>query len=289
MSKFLTAALFSTMFVSAIMLAVPACDRPGTDPEPEYLRLDDTPRWSNAGDRLVFYAPGYRDSIPGPVLYVVDTTGENLHKVAVGGAIGIWLPGDTQLVVMGVDFKLYTLDLRKDSLSLLCDCAFARFPELDPTGRYLYYEDAGVANGWATSIFRMDLTTRDTTHIVGGSYPVISPDGNRLLFERSNLLNCYDLTSDSEWVVFSPGFQAHSDWSPDGSEIIVGNVLREGYYRNLYKVKPNGSDRRYFMDGLSPQYSPSGHRIAVARFGSDKRTHIWLIDPDGGNPKQITF
>lgn len=288
MSKFLTAALFSTTVISAIMLAAPACNRHGPDPEPEKIRLDDGPRWSNAGDRLSFHAPGYRDSIPTTVLYVVDTTGANLHRVVTGGVLGIWLPGDTQMVVMGYDFKLYLLDLLGDSLSFICDCTDARFPELDPTGRYLYYEDAGVANGWATSIFRMDLDTRDTTHITGGTYPVISPDGGYLLFERNDLY-CLDLAADTDWVVFSPGFQAFSDWSPDGSEIIVGNVLRDGYYGNLYKVKPDGSDRHYFMNGISPQFSPTGNRIAMSRYGPDGRSHIWLVDPDGGNPRQITF
>ena len=53
----------------------------------------------------------------------------------------------------------------------LCDCTDSRFPEVSPDRKSVYYEDQGVANNWATSIYRMDLTTGDTTHIVGGSFP----------------------------------------------------------------------------------------------------------------------
>jgi len=291
MSKIQSLVVSGVFVLAAAMLVSLACDDPihfGPETEPQYLTFDDYPRWSHSGDRIAFMAPGTRDSVAGYKIYVVDTTGENLHSVVRGGVAAVWLPGDSQLVVMGGDFKLYLLNLRSGSLSSLCDCVDARFPEVDPTGTYLYYEDAGVADGWATSIYRMDLATSDTTHIIGGSHPIISPDGNRILFER-NELRCYDVTADSEWVVFNPGFQAHPTWSPDGAEIVVGNVLKDNLYNQLYKVKPDGGDRRYLTTGISPRYSPSGDRIAIARYGPDNRSHIWLIDPDGGNPKQITF
>jgi hypothetical protein len=100
---------------------------------------------------------------------MVDTSGENRKLLAVGGRSSVWLPGDTAIIFDKLDYKLYYLDLKTMQESLLCDCTDARFVEMSPDGKSIYYEDQGVADGWATSIYRMDLATGDTTHIVGGS------------------------------------------------------------------------------------------------------------------------
>ncbi|HPM37398.1 MAG TPA: hypothetical protein PK186_07560 [candidate division Zixibacteria bacterium] len=279
-------------WVPAMILAsAVACNDPVIGPDPEIYpeSWDLPPHWSWAGDKIVYASPGLPDSIPDYLLFIIDTTGENRHPVVAGAIDGVFLPGDTQLVIMGADFKLYVLDLNTSSLQLLVDHAFSRFPDIDPDRGYLYYEDAGVANGWATSIYRMDLATGDTTHIIGGSFPVLSPDGRQLLFYRHDRVRCFDMASDSEWVVFAPVADAEMDWSPDGSEIVIGSINLKEFWGKLYKVRPDGTGARRFSTGLSPQYSRTGNRLSVLRPGADNRYHLFLIDPDGGNPKQLTF
>lgn len=73
--------------------------------------------------------------------------------------------------------------------------------------------------------------------------------------------------------------------APGIRDSVVGNALKDSCYSESYKVKSESSDRRYLTGGISPRYSPGGNRIAVARYGPDRISHIWLIDPDGSNCK----
>lgn len=274
------------LLLVAVLLAY--CRGPGDDPI-EITTWDAAPSWSNAGDRLTFASLGDpQDSVPIMGLYIVDTTGDNRVLLAPGGSHSTWLPGDTAIIYMKIDFKLYYLNLNTMQESLLCDCGFARFPEMSPDGKSLYYEDRGVANNWATSIYRMDLATGDTTHIVGGSYPSVSPDSRYLLIYRHKVYR-YDMVADSEIVIFSPGLQAKYDWSPDGTTILVADPVEKGYQNKIWKVNPDGTEAHYFTEGKYPKYSPTGERIAIIRVSPDRKDHVWLIYPDGSNAKQITF
>ncbi len=277
------------MFICGAVVLL-ACLPGGKEPEPPpVMSWDMAPSWSNAGDRIAYTSPGIDDSIYSHVLYVIDTNGQNRTLLSVGGLHAAWLPGDTAMIYMKGDFKLYYLDLTTMQESLLCDFGFARFPDIDSTGRWLYYEDRGVANNWATSIYRMDLTTGDTVHIVGGTQPRLSHDQRYLLYTRQEVYK-YDLTADSETALFSPGFQAFCDWSPDDSEILIGNVFPSKEHGiTVYRVDSDGSNRRHFSYGRWPTFSPGGDRIAVVRPGSDNKYHVWLIDNNGNNPKQLTF
>ena len=275
--------------VALAVVFMMSCDGLFRPSDPIVETWDFEPRWSWSGDKIAYTSRGIVDSMFARHVFIIDTTGENRRPVLGNAVMAVWLPGDSELVVMSLDFKLWRFNLNTQSLTRLCDCLDARFLEVDPSGQYLYYEDAGVANGWATSIYRMDLATGDTTHIIGGSFPNLSPDGRFLSYWRDNEVRVLELDSDSERVVFAPAFQAHLDWSPDGSDIVIGNITRRRYYGNLYKVHPDGSGARRFSTGISPQYSRTGNRLSVLRPGADNRYHLFLIDPDGGNPKQLTF
>jgi hypothetical protein len=61
------------------------------------------------------------------------------------------------------------------------------------------------------------------------------------------------MVTDSEITVFSPGFQAKYDWSPDGQTILVADPLEEGYQNKIFKVNPDGTNIRYFTQGKRPR------------------------------------
>ena len=247
---------------------------------------DFAPSWSNAGDKITFTRPGIEDSIFAEVLYLIDTTGTEITPLTIGGMYATWLPGDSEIVFFKGNFKLYYMNLNTMQELLLCDCSFARFPDYDINNNLLYYEDQGVSHNWATSIYKMDLTTGDTTHIVGGSFPQLSPDGRYLLISRHQVYR-YDLITDSNIVVFNYGNEY--DWSPDGSKILIGNFTKTERLYKIYEIDSDGSNSKSFTSGKYPRYSPNGDRIVVAKPSADERNHLWLIDREGKNPKQITF
>ena len=268
------------MGILLLVAALLACIYPPV----EVTTWDAVPSWSNAGDRLTFASRGSGDSIL-LGLYIVDTTGENRVLLSPGGSHSTWLPGDTAVVFIK-NVRLYYLNLNTMQESLLCDCRYSRFPEMSPDGKSVYYEAPGVANNWATSIYKMGLSTGDTTHIVGGSFPSLSPDSRYLLIRRHQVYR-YDLTTDSQIVIYGTGKEY--DWSPDGTKILIGNFKESELQYKIVKINSDGTGAHYFTHGISPKYSPNGDRIALIRPSSDGKDHIWLINTDGSDAKQITF
>ncbi|MEW6049567.1 MAG: hypothetical protein AB1644_00650 [Candidatus Zixiibacteriota bacterium] len=257
---------------------------PPTKPPPLY---DSGPSWTQAGNKITFtrfIASG--DSI-GYWLCVVDTLGGSPIFLRRYAFDAVWLPGDSEFIFFS-GFKLYKLHLPAMQITLICDCVDARFPELDPTGRYLYYEDQGVADNWATSVYRMDLQTGDTVHIVGGGYPATSPDARYLLVNRHDSVLRYDLQTLNQLSGVSADAQVY-DWTADGQSIVYGFFYNKARTGKLYISNADGSNFRYLAVGDWPKCAPSGSRIAISRRGTDNKPYIWLIDQQGGNLKQITF
>jgi len=54
-------------------------------------------------------------------------------------------------------------------------------------------------------------------------------------------------------------------------------------------VNSDGTGAHYFTTGKSPKYSLTGEKIALIRPSSDGKDHVWLINTDGSDAKQITF
>jgi hypothetical protein len=261
------------------------CDNPTKVlPIPSDYYYDDNPTWSRAGDRVTFSRA--TDST-GTWLLVTDTVGGEPQKLAPGSSQAQWLPGDSEFIFFS-GFKLYKMHLPTMQISTVCDCEDARFPELDPTGRYLYYEDQGAANGWSTSIYRMDLQTGDTVHIVGGGFPAVSPDGLYLLVNRRDSVLRYDLETVTQLSAVSADAQVY-DWTADGQSIVYGFFYNKQRAGKLFISDANGGNFRYLAAGDWPSCAPDGNRIAISRRGTDNKPYIWLIDQQGGNAKQVSF
>src|SRR5579862_2604251 len=92
---------------------------------------------------------------------------------------------------------------------------------------------------------------------------------------------------DRQVAIFSPAV------SPDGSRVVyVRRTVERGEYRaGLWLVGADGGRPRRLTGGphsdVYPAWSPDGRRIAFVsdRGGADRR--LYLIDPDGGEPKQV--
>ncbi len=94
--------------------------------------------------------------------------------------------------------------------------------------------------------------------------------------------------------VTGPGFEdLNPCWSPDGQQIVFSSnragakqlfvVTREGagWGAPVQLTSGGGGDK------TNPAVSPSGLSIAYQRLGIGGTT-LWIIDADGGNPRQVT-
>ena len=102
-------------------------------------------------------------------------------------------------------------------------------------------------------------------------------------------------------------FMSHPDWSPDGSEIVIGsfdlgNITSTAKPSNLYLIKPDGSDVRQLtrasVDGSmrigTSHWDPDGSRIAVSILTATGPTfefadvHLAFVPAAGGEPVLIS-
>ena len=140
-----------------------------------------------------------------------------------------------------------------------------------------YFAPSWAPDGKQIAVYSVDEATIGLFDInADGAAKVI-------LFADSNMSQ-YDLYEKS----------AHSSWSPDGKRIAFTVRSRDGFFeirvvntqepgKNVPLWQGQGKDQDYYM----PAWSPDGKRIAfVSR--RDGNEEIYVIDPDGANPKRLT-
>ena len=148
-----------------------------------------------------------------------------------------------------------------------------------------------------------DITIADRAERI---YPLISPDGSRIVFETDR----YEADDDNIEIVIanldgteyrrltkSRGNQHSPEWSPDSAQIAFISFHRpheDGQYSSgLYVVASTGSSVRKLVDSVRPTgpltWSPDGEKIAFLGYDLDQSgrnlrdRHIFTVDSDGSN------
>ena len=83
--------------------------------------------------------------------------------------------------------------------------------------------------------------------------------------------------------------------SPDGTKIVYCSE-RETIYSQIYVMKSDGTGAKRLTnvnngDACGPAWSPDGKKIAYYTFAQaqpSRNPEIWIMDPDGSNPKKLT-
>lgn len=97
------------------------------------------------------------------------------------------------------------------------------------------------------------------------------------------------------------GFDAHPVWSPDGRKIVFERTLNapppELAENNIWVVRADGSGKKRLtrnnVQTLSPSWSPDGRTIAFEGWTggdvtNDGRPEIYVMNADGSNQQQVT-
>lgn len=161
---------------------------------------------------------------------------------------------------------------------------FAQDPALSPDGRTLLFS-------WAGDIWRVPVeggdATRLTVHPADDSYPVWSPDGQRIAFcsNRHGSGNAFTSTprgarnvfvmdgdgQNLRRVTFADTIEIPTDFSPDGRWIYFHSPRERDVYQEsrLYRVPAAGGQVWRALDcfGSFLRVSPDGERIVFTRGG----------------------
>jgi Tol biopolymer transport system component len=127
--------------------------------------------------------------------------------------------------------------------------------------------------------------------IVGSAAAVEHGEG-RILFESRGELYLADPTVGELTKLGVQGGSAA--WSPDGRQIafITNPYRQEGRPSELFVIHSDGSGGRKLTSDITgaatPEWSPSGQRIAFADFDRDRQRYgLYVIDSDGSDLTQL--
>ncbi|MFQ5855381.1 MAG: hypothetical protein ACE5LU_07050 [Anaerolineae bacterium] len=133
--------------------------------------------------------------------------------------------------------------------------------------------------------------------------PSWSPDGTRIAFDsdRAGSRDIWVMNadgSDQRQLTTAPGEELFASFSPNGSQILFF-AYQDGR-NDIWAMDADGGNLRPLTKDLAdvqrgqctfachqPAWSPDGTKIAFHADQQGKR-HIWVMDADGGNPRQLT-
>jgi dipeptidyl aminopeptidase/acylaminoacyl peptidase len=181
----------------------------------------------------------------------------------------------------------------------LFDLSAASDPQISPDGRHIAY--VRLTNDIMTdrarpSIWLVDTATGRQIPLVTGagahSSPRWSPDGTRLAYVStaeggaSQLFVRWMAGGEAARVTGLPDSPDSIAWSPDGRQIAyVMNVPDEGLTLGKAPAKPEGAkwaDPLEIIDAVT-------YRADGAGYLKPGYAHLFLVDADGGAPRQLTW
>jgi Tol biopolymer transport system component len=184
------------------------------------------------------------------------------------------------------------------------DCGTGGVPPHPEIGGELVFNCSTPAT--STGLYLLDVATGKVRPLIvdhaWNTDPAWSPDGKRVAYvsTRDGETDIYvlelasgavtRLTRDGSW-------NGNPTWSPDGAWIMFDssrlgtNPSKNQYYRNLFAVRPDGSQLTQ-VTGLggyngTPSWSPDGTRVA---FASDRGGyfHLYTMAPNGTDQSTLT-
>jgi TolB protein len=159
---------------------------------------------------------------------------------------------------------------------------------IDGSGRRVIYQLPGAFTG--------DL-----------NYPVFSPDGKQLVFERARSGGASHVDKRAVFVIAVDGSHLrrltpwaerdgdNPDWSPDGKWIVFRSHEDDPKHQSqIFLIHPDGTGRRqltHFSSGThvaSSSFSPDGTSIAISKGPEGGNIDVFALRLDGTHMQRIT-
>lgn len=172
-------------------------------------------------------------------------------------------------------------------------------PAYSASGRRIVFcsNRSGAFEIWSMAANGRGL--RQLTSVAYASFPDLSPDGSRIVFDGQMPGDANDdifvmnsdgsglrrLTSDS-------GNNDYPAWSPDGRQIAF--VSDRTGVEQVFVMRADGTRPAQLTfapvaHDEVPDWRPDGRQIAYAQGDPGPDEKIWVMNADGSNPHQITF
>jgi Tol biopolymer transport system component len=191
------------------------------------------------------------------------------------------------------------------------DAPFASFGALRwaRSGRQLVYDEAHVRADSELYLMNADGSglTQLTSNYVDDRDPSWSPDGTRILFERSPETGWYppvaagiytlDPATGAETQITTPGrdeYDSNPVWSPDGTEIAFARhtITSNSNSSSIWLVQPDGSGLHQLTPGQhlseTPSWSPNSTTLAFSDQSANGDLEIYRINRDGTGLTTLT-
>ncbi|MGF1634675.1 MAG: DPP IV N-terminal domain-containing protein [Phycisphaerae bacterium] len=196
-------------------------------------------------------------------------------------------------------WDIYVTDLAgKQTTQITSQRTHELHPSFSPDGTKLVYSTVGNRSGqW--ELWTADLVSSERKMIGYGMFPVWSPAGDKIAFQRGRdrgsrwfSLWTLDLVDGegrmpTEVAVSGTAAIVAPTWSPDGSKLAFTTVLKKGNstIHDVWTIKADGTERRRLTDGTGGNNQPFWAVDNRIYFTSDRGgpETIWSTPADGTN------
>ena len=238
---------------------------------------EQTPRWSRDGKKIVYMARLDPFGATNYDIWVMDADGSNKVNVTntpnVDEEVPAWT-ADGRIVYCGSapnnadKYDVYLMNADGSGLKALTNAdaatSFACWPSPAPNGNKLAFT---LTSGGSPEIWTMTLDGKGLRKVTTGRESDWSPSGNDLVFVRTSTGSDRDV-----WMIHSDGTgerrltntptqkESFPTWSPDGTTVDFGRVVRSGVY-NIFSVDlATGSEQLLLAD--APLGTPTTYSVA---------------------------